>query len=53
MARGDVDRAPFLSASTARMIAPGISGAAAFLASAAADFIAGVTLPVDGGYSIC
>ena len=30
-----------------------ISGAAVFLASAAADFITGVTLPVDGGYSIC
>ena len=30
-----------------------VSGAAVFLASAAADFITGVTLPVDGGYSIC
>jgi 2-dehydro-3-deoxy-D-gluconate 5-dehydrogenase len=30
-----------------------ISGAAVFLASASADFITGVTLPVDGGYSIC
>ena len=30
-----------------------IAGAAVFLASAAADFITGVTLPVDGGYSIC
>lgn len=30
-----------------------ISGAAVFLASAAADFITGITLPVDGGYSIC
>ena len=29
-----------------------IAGAAVFLASAAADFITGVTLPVDGGYSI-
>lgn len=29
-----------------------ISGAAIFLASGAADFITGVTLPVDGGYSI-
>lgn len=27
-------------------------GAAVFLASAAADFVTGVTLPVDGGYSI-
>ena len=30
-----------------------MAGAAIFLASAAADFITGVTLPVDGGYSIC
>lgn len=30
-----------------------IAGAAVFLASASADFITGVTLPVDGGYSIC
>lgn len=29
------------------------AGAAVFLASAAADFITGATLPVDGGYSIC
>ena len=29
------------------------AGAAVFLASSAADFITGVTLPVDGGYSIC
>lgn len=29
-----------------------IAGAAVFLASSAADFITGVTLPVDGGYSI-
>jgi Dehydrogenases with different specificities (related to short-chain alcohol dehydrogenases) len=28
------------------------AGAAVFLASASADFITGVTLPVDGGYSI-
>jgi 2-deoxy-D-gluconate 3-dehydrogenase len=28
------------------------AGAAVFLASSAADFITGVTLPVDGGYSI-
>lgn len=27
-------------------------GAAVFLASGAADFVTGVTLPVDGGYSI-
>ena len=30
-----------------------IAGAAVFLASSAADFITGATLPVDGGYSIC
>ena len=30
-----------------------VAGAAVFLASAAADFVTGVTLPVDGGYSIC
>ncbi|MDL2718706.1 MAG: SDR family oxidoreductase [Acidobacteriota bacterium] len=30
-----------------------IAGAAVFLASTASDFITGVTLPVDGGYSIC
>src|ERR1700736_3347464 len=29
------------------------AGAAVFLAPQAADFITGVTLPVDGGYSIC
>jgi 2-dehydro-3-deoxy-D-gluconate 5-dehydrogenase len=29
-----------------------VSGAAIFLASRAADFITGITLPVDGGYSI-
>jgi NAD(P)-dependent dehydrogenase (short-subunit alcohol dehydrogenase family) len=29
-----------------------IAGAAVFLASGAADFITGTTLPVDGGYSI-
>ena len=30
-----------------------VAGAAVFLASAAADFVTGITLPVDGGYSIC
>lgn len=30
-----------------------VAGAAVFLASRAADFVTGVTLPVDGGYSIC
>lgn len=29
-----------------------VAGAAVFLASSAADFSTGVTLPVDGGYSI-
>lgn len=29
-----------------------VAGAAVFLASGAADFITGVTLPVDGGYSV-
>ena len=29
-----------------------MAGAAVFLASAAADFVTGVTLPVDGGYSV-
>jgi 2-deoxy-D-gluconate 3-dehydrogenase len=29
-----------------------IIGAAVFLASSAADFVTGVTLPVDGGYSV-
>ena len=29
-----------------------MAGAAVFLASAAADFVTGATLPVDGGYSI-
>ena len=29
-----------------------VAGAAVFLASRAADFVTGVTLPVDGGYSI-
>ena len=28
------------------------AGAAVFLASAAADFVTGITLPVDGGYSV-
>jgi 2-deoxy-D-gluconate 3-dehydrogenase len=30
-----------------------VAGAAVFLASDAAAFVTGVTLPVDGGYSIC
>jgi len=30
-----------------------VAGAAVFLASDAANFITGTTLPVDGGYSVC
>jgi len=32
---------------------PEIAGPACFLASAASDFVSGVALPVDGGFSIC
>jgi 2-deoxy-D-gluconate 3-dehydrogenase len=57
-AREDADWAGFNSALLARTPAgrwgepAECAGAAVFLASGAADFITGVTLPVDGGYSI-
>ena len=58
MVRDNPDWAPFkqmiLDRTPARRFgeADEVSGAAVFLASAAADFVTGVTLPVDGGYSI-
>lgn len=58
IARDDADWAPFNAMLMARTPAgrwgeaEECAGAAVFLASAAADFITGVTLPVDGGYSI-
>jgi 2-deoxy-D-gluconate 3-dehydrogenase len=58
MARGDPDWAAFNTMTLARTPAgrwgepDECAGAAVFLASAAADFITGATLPIDGGYSI-
>jgi 2-deoxy-D-gluconate 3-dehydrogenase len=58
IARDNADWAPFNAMLMARTPAARwgeadeCAGAAVFLASGAADFITGVTLPVDGGYSI-
>ncbi len=58
IARDDPAWAPFNAQILARTPAAGwgeadeTAGAAVFLASQAADFITGVTLPVDGRYSI-
>jgi len=57
-ARDDPDWAGFNAALLARTPmgrwgeADECAGAAVFLASSAADFVTGITLPVDGGYSI-
>lgn len=58
MARNDPDFAEFNKMILARTPAARwgeadeVAGAAVFLASGAADFITGTTLPVDGGYSV-